>query len=225
MIEKYFSVNEEMKNKLQAYMKLVLEVNEVMNLTAIIDETEFIEKHFIDSLLPTKVIDFDGKKVLDVGSGAGFPGIPLAICYPNSTFVLLEPLNKRSAFLNSVVEKLNLKNVTVLCQRAEEILKVQRNSYDIVVSRAVSRLNILAEICTPYIKPNGYGIFYKGLKYEEELVEAEDAFKTLDCVVEKVQIENLPLSNQSRFNIIVKKVRENSEKFPRNYSQIKKKPL
>lgn len=219
------SFNEEMKSKLQKFMDLVLKENEVMNLTAITDYNEFIDKHFYDSLLPTEVIDFNNKKIIDVGSGAGFPGIPLAIVFPNSKVTLLEPMNKRCIFLQEVVDELELKNVVIICKRAEDIDSLLRESFDVVTARAVTNLRILVELTLPYLKNKGVLVAYKGIKYKEEINEANNALKVLNSRIEFIQNRKLPISNEDRFNIIIIKEKNIDKKFPREFSQIKKNPL
>jgi len=219
------SFNEEMQSKLQKFMDLVLKENEVMNLTAITDYNEFIDKHFYDSLLPTEVIDFNNKKIIDVGSGAGFPGIPLAIVFPNSKVTLLEPMNKRCIFLQEVVDELELKNVVIICKRAEDIDSLLRESFDVVTARAVTNLRILVELTLPYLKNKGVLVAYKGIKYKEEINEANNALKVLNSRIEFIQNRKLPISNEDRFNIIIIKEKNIDKKFPREFSQIKKNPL
>ncbi len=213
------------KEKFDLYKEIVLEENKKFNLTAITEDSAFNEKHFYDSLLPTEVVDFNYKKVLDIGSGAGFPGMPLAITYDNSDFTLLETTGKKCVFLRNTTEKLGLKNVNVLEKRAEDINQEERESFDIVVSRAVSDLQILLEISIPYLKVGGILIAYKGEKYKEEISRCTNAFNMLNCEVLDVQERKLPISNEKRFNIIIKKNKETDKKFPRNFSQIKKRPL
>jgi len=217
--------SEEMKSKLQKFMDLVLKENEVMNLTAITDHDEFIDKHFYDSLLPTEVVDFNNKNIIDIGSGAGFPGIPLAITFPNSKITLLDPMNKRCIFLKKVVTELDLKNVTVICKRAEDIDSLSRESYDIVTARAVTNLRVLLELTLPYLKDNGLLVAYKGIKYQDEINEANNALKTLNSKVKLIQNRKLPISKEDRFNIIIVKEKNIDKKFPRDFSQIKKNPL
>ena len=144
----------------ELYKKIVLEENEKMNLTAITEDSAFNEKHFYDSLLPTEVVNFNEKKVLDIGSGAGFPGIPLAITYENSSFTLLETTNKRCNFLRYTIGQLGLNNCNVLEKRAEDIANEEREQFDIVVSRAVSDLPILLELAIPYLKIDGILVAY-----------------------------------------------------------------
>jgi len=221
----YDFFSEDIKNKLHKYMELVLKENETINLTAIIDENSFIEKHFYDSLLPTETINFNNKKIVDIGSGAGFPGIPLAIVYPNSKITLIEPMMKRSLFLEKTIDELNLKNVKVYCKRAEDIDSNLRETYDIALARAVTSLPILLELCLPYLKNHGYFVAYKGTKYDEEIKNSKNALSLLNSKVYDIQARKLPISKEDRFNIIIVKEKTIDKKFPREFSQIKSKPL
>jgi 16S rRNA (guanine527-N7)-methyltransferase len=217
--------DDEMNKKLQAFMELVLKENEVMNLTAITDKNEFIEKHFYDSLLPSEVVNFNNKNIVDIGSGAGFPGIPLAIAFPKSKVTLIDPMQKRCIFLNNVVKELDLKNVTVICKRAEDLDNDLRESFDIVTARAVTNLRVLVELCVPYLKNKGVFVAYKGTKYQEEIDESSHALKMLNSKVTFIQNRKLPISKEDRFNIIITKEKNIDKKFPRDFSQIKKNPL
>lgn len=213
------------KGKFGTYKKIVLEANKTMNLTAIKDDASFDEKHFYDSLLPIECVNFENKKVLDIGSGAGFPGIPLSFMFENSSFTLLETTNKKCEFLRKVISEMNLKNCSILEKRAEDILDSERESFDIVVSRAVSDLPILLELALPYLKVGGILVAYKGGKYLDEIGRSKNALKTLSSKVIDVQKRKLPISNEDRFNIIIMKEKNTDKKFPRNFSQIKKRPL
>lgn len=222
---KYSQYTKEMNEKLDLYKKMVLEYNEKINLTGITEDNEFTEKHFYDSVIPTSTLDFNDKTIMDLGSGAGFPGIPLAILYPNSHFVLVDPMIKRCNFLKEVITKCNLKNVEVLETRIEELPDKFFDYFDIIVCRAVSKLNILLEIAMPYLKVSGLFVAYKGMKYKEEINESERALRILNSEIYDIQIRNLPISYDSRYNIIIKKLKEIDKKFPREFSQISKRPL
>lgn len=211
--------------KLQEYKRMVIETNEVLNLTAITDSFEFDVKHLYDSLLISDYFDYKFKNIMDLGSGAGFPGIPLAILLKDTNFYLVEPTKKRCDFLTRVKDALNLTNVTIINKRSEDLDINFRGYFDFIVTRAVSRLNILLEISLPFLKTNGYLICYKGIKYQEEINDSIIALKTLNSTIEEVKKETLPFLNEERFNIIIKKNKEIDKKYPRLYSIIKKRPL
>ena len=211
--------------KLQEYKRMVIETNEVLNLTAITDSFEFDVKHLYDSLLISDYFDYKFKNIMDLGSGAGFPGIPLAILLKDTNFYLVEPTKKRCDFLTKVKDALNLTNVTIINKRSEDLDINFRGYFDFIVTRAVSRLNILLEISLPFLKTNGYLICYKGIKYQEEINDSNIALKVLNSTIEEVKKETLPFLNEERFNIIIKKNKEIDKKYPRLYSIIKKRPL
>ena len=211
--------------KLQEYKRMVIETNEVLNLTAITDSFEFDVKHLYDSLLISDYFDYKFKNIMDLGSGAGFPGIPLAILLKDTNFFLVEPTKKRCDFLTKVKDALNLTNVTIINKRSEDLDINFRGYFDFIVTRAVSRLNILLEISLPFLKTNGYLICYKGIKYQEEINDSIIALKVLNSTIEEVKKETLPFLNEERFNIIIKKNKEIDKKYPRLYSIIKKRPL
>ena len=211
--------------KLQEYKRMVIETNEVLNLTAITDSFEFDVKHLYDSLLISDYFDYKFKNIMDLGSGAGFPGIPLAILLKDTNFYLVEPTKKRCDFLTRVKDALNLTNVTIINKRSEDLDVNFRGYFDFIVTRAVSRLNILLEISLPFLKTNGYLICYKGIKYQEEINDSNIALKILNSSIEEVKKETLPFLNEERFNIIIKKNKEIDKKYPRLYSIIKKRPL
>ena len=206
-------------------MELTLKANESFNLTANDTKESFMIKNIIDSLLIVKNLDLDGKNILDLGSGAGLPGIPLAIYYKNTNFTLLEPLTKRANFLKEIAQKLGLKNVKVVNERAEIFIKNARESYDFVTSRAVSRLNILLELSIPFLKVGGKLIAYKGINYQEEINESKNALDLLYSKIIAIEEENLVQINEKRYNIFIQKNQKTSQKYPREYRLIKKKAL
>lgn len=208
--------------QINKFIKLVLQENNKLNLTAVTNFEEFKKRHIEDSLFPSKVIDFNNKDIMDLGSGAGFPGIPLAIYFPESRFTLVEPLKKRCDFLNFVVNELDLTNVDIINKRAEELNKDFK--FDIIVTRAVSSLNILLELSIPYLKVNGLLIAYKGKMAEKEIQNSLRAFDELSCHIVDTQIER---NNDEiiRYNVFIKKDSETKNKYPRKFAQIKKKPL
>ena len=202
------------------YASLLTEWNEKFNLTAITDKEGIYLKHFYDSLLLKR--DFkENETICDVGSGAGFPGIPLKIAYPQLTVFLMEPTGKRCTFLNEVIKQLKLERIEVLNCRAEDY---KEQLFDYTTARAVSRLNILDELCLPLTKVNGHFIALKGLQGEEELKEAANGIKRLGGKV--ISSENITLPDGSeRVLIDIEKVKETPAGYPRRYALIKKKPL
>lgn len=225
--EKEINLNVSAENikKLYEYMMLLLEWNEKINLTAITDESEIIEKHFIDSLTILKYIK-DSDKVIDVGTGAGFPGIPLAInCGANIT--LLDSLNKRINFLQEVKEKLDLTNVQNIHGRAEEVgrQKEHREIYDVAVSRAVAPMNILVEYLLPFVKVGGVCICMKGPNASDEISNANNAINLLGGkLIDKVNIK-LNGGELDRNLIVIKKINNISGKYPRKPGMPAKQPL
>lgn len=219
-----FNLNENQFSLLKQYYELLKITNEHTNITRIIEEQDVYIKHFLDSFLPAKHVDFNNKMIMDVGSGGGFPGIPLAILYPESKFTLLEPIGKKVIFLNEVKNKLNLKNVEVIQGRAED-KKEFREHFDIVISRAVSYLNLLLELCTPLTKVEGLVIAMKGERANEEIKDSKNAIKVLSLEEPIIYEDELPCLEGKRFNLVFKKRQKTNLIYPRNYSQIKKKPL
>lgn len=213
-IEKYYN-----------YMDLLLEWNEKINLTAIIEPREIILKHFVDSLTIAKYIK-DDEKLIDVGTGAGFPGIPLSIVKENTDIVLLDSLNKRINFLQEVKENLKLKNITTIHGRAEEFgkNKKEREKYDIATSRAVAPLNILLEYLLPLVKVGGRAICMKGSNIEE-VENAKNALEILGGKIEKIEEITLPNSDIKRNIIIVEKVKNTPLKYPRKPGTPSKEPI
>ena len=212
--------------KFNRYMKLLLEWNEKVNLTAIVEPDEVKIKHFLDSLTVLKYIKNEDK-VIDIGTGAGFPGIPLKIMEPDTKITLLDSLNKRINFLNIVIEELGLKNIEAIHGRAEEFArnKLYREKYDVAVSRAVANLSTLTEYMLPFVKVGGRCICMKGANVKEELDKAKNAIQELGGKIDK--IDNFYLSNNDneRNIIIIKKVKETKSKYPRKAGVPSKEPL
>lgn len=206
----------------ETYLNHLVEINKVMNLTAITDPEEVYEKHFLDSALIAPYLKA-GDKLADVGSGAGFPGLPLAILRDDIQVTLIEPTAKRCQFLSDVIQKLGLTNVWVVNDRAEN-LPCTKEHYDVVTARAVAPLPVLLELCVPLVKVGGLMIAMKGQKALEELEEAKNAVKVLHLSLISSEPVTLP-SAGSRHNLVFKKDRTTEAVYPRPYNQIKKKPL
>ncbi|MBE6824484.1 MAG: 16S rRNA (guanine(527)-N(7))-methyltransferase RsmG [Ruminococcaceae bacterium] len=209
------------------YYELLVEWNEKMNLTALTDETDVALKHFCDSVLLLKYADIpENSSLIDVGTGAGFPSVPLKIMRPDMKLCLLDSLNKRLVFLKEVVKELNLQNVEIVHSRAEDGAKNPklREQFDFATSRAVAQLNVLTEYCLPYVKVGGSFLAMKGKYSEEEIANAKCAIKTLGGKTQKVSTYNLADSSE-RTIINVKKVANTDKKYPRTSAKIKAKPL
>ncbi|MCR5231711.1 MAG: 16S rRNA (guanine(527)-N(7))-methyltransferase RsmG [Acholeplasmatales bacterium] len=212
--------------KFEDYYKKLVEVNEVMNLTSITEHEEVYNKHFLDSLSLALYLDLSKEQtLLDVGSGAGFPSIPLAIVSNNIKVTIIDALNKRINFLNDLSKELNLDNVKALHIRAEEYAKEKRNSFDVVTARAVARLNVLTELCLPLVKVGGVFVAMKGSDSDIELEEAKNAINVLGGKLEKVINFELPDNAGSRTLIVIKKVSNTKDKYPRAFARIKERPL
>ena len=219
-------INDEQIKSFEKYMNLLLEWNEKINLTAITQPEEVKLKHFVDSLTVLKYIN-DDDKVIDIGTGAGFPGIPLKIMKGNTKITLLDSLNKRINFLNIVIETLNLRNIQAIHGRAEEIArnKLYREKYDVAVSRAVANLSTLSEYMLPFVKVGGKCICMKGANVNEEKEKAENAIKELGGEIERVDNFYLSDNDNERNIIIIRKVKETSSKYPRKAGMPSKEPL
>lgn len=212
-------------NQLKKYYELLIEYNNKINLTAIVNKEDVYLKHFYDSLTLFKAVDLNKIETMcDVGSGAGFPGIVIKILFPKIKITLIDSLNKRILFLKDVIKKLNLKEIEAIHQRAELFALSNREKYDLVTARAVAPLNVLSELCIPLVKKNGYFIAMKG-NNKEELNTSEDAIKKLGGSITKIINFILIFENSNRTLIKIKKVNLTSKKFPRKYSDIKKNPL
>lgn len=219
-------INEEQEEKFYKYMCMLLEWNEKINLTAIVEPKEIIIKHFIDSAILLTKQKIEGK-CIDIGTGAGFPGIPIKILKDELEVTLVDSLNKRVVFLNEVINKLNLKNITAIHSRAEELgqNKVYREQYDIVLSRAVARINILAEYTVPFAKINGKVIFMKSQEIKEELNEGKMAIKKLGGKIERQDEFIIPKTDIKRTLIIIEKEKNTLNKYPRKAGIVKKQPI
>ena len=198
------NISEKQLNDLDTYYKMLIEYNAHTNLTRITEEKEVYLKHFYDSLTLVKAINLNDQTLLDIGSGAGFPGLVLKILFPNLKVTLLDSLNKRITFLNAVIEKLDLKNVTAVHGRAEEYAKDNKEKFDIVTSRAVANLNTLSELSIPFVKLGGYFIAMKA-DAKEELKNAENAIKTLGGVIKETVVFERPIENATRTLIKIEK--------------------
>lgn len=220
--------NDETIEKFKVYKELLKEWNEKINLTAITDDNEIDIKHFLDSItvLKTGYIK-SGQKIIDVGTGGGFPGVPIKIMEEGTDVVLLDSLNKRINFLNEVISNLGLKNIKAIHGRAEDfgLNSEYREKFDVVVSRAVASLNILSEYCLPFVKVGGHFIALKGPEIKNEMEESKKALKILGAeIVDKIDI-TLPSSDITHILLVMRKVQKTPTKYPRKAGMPKKNPL
>ena len=216
------SLPEQTQDTLRAFGEAVIEQNKVMNLTAITEPTQVAKLHLLDSLSLLSLEDLKGKKVIDVGCGAGFPGVPVKIACPEMQLTLLDSLGKRMQWLETVLPTLGVEAECVTA-RAEEAVCDRRESYDYATSRAVARLNILLELTAPYVKVGGKVLAMKGTAAQEELAEAKNAISRLGLKVEKV--EQFPMDGTAHTVIVLKKVAHTPPQYPRRYAKIKQNPL
>ena len=228
LAELEITLNEKQIEQFLTYYELLVEWNTVMNLTAITEYEEVITKHFLDSVASVKVCDYSKPmKILDLGTGAGFPGIPLKIAFPEQEIVLLDSLNKRVKFLNTVIETLGLTGIRAIHGRAEDYAKQKehREKYDFCVSRAVANLSTLSEYCIPFVKEGGSFISYKSGKIDEELAQAENAVKILGGKVQDVVKFPLMDTDMDRSFVVIKKMKPTAKKYPRKAGLPAKEPL
>lgn len=221
-------LNEIQLQQFERYYELLVEWNKVMNLTAITEYEEVYEKHFLDSLAIVKVEDINNvESIIDIGTGAGFPGIPLKIAFPHLKVVLLDSLNKRINFLNTVIEELGLENVETLHGRAEDYAKKAeyREQADLCVSRAVANLSTLSEYCLPYVKVDGKFIPYKSGEITTEADEAKKAVGILGGNVKKILKFHLPDSDITRSFVVIEKKKATPKKYPRKAGLPSREPL
>ena len=227
-------LSDEMKRQFSKYYEMLVEWNKVMNLTGITEYEEVYEKHFLDSICIVKAFSEKNiflsdttKKVIDIGTGAGFPGIPLKIVFPDMDITLLDSLNKRINFLNAVIEELGLSGIDTIHGRAEDYAKNQqhREKYDLCVSRAVANLSTLSEYCVPFLKRGGYFISYKSGEVDEELKDAKKALSLLGGKSEKVVKFKITETDIGRSFVIINKIKSTPGKYPRKAGLPSKEPL
>ena len=215
-------IPEAAQDKLVAFGKAVVEQNKVMNLTAITEPEKVAKLHLLDSLTVLTQQNLSGKKVIDVGCGAGFPGVPLKIACPDMALTLLDSLGKRMTWLSQVLPTLGV-DAKVVTARAEEYVETCRESYDIATSRAVARLPILLELTAPYVKVGGFVLAMKGTAAMEELAQSKNAIKKLGLSL--VKVADFPMDDTSHTIVVLKKVAPTPKQYPRRYSKIKQSPL
>ena len=222
------TLSSEQREQFDKYYELLVEWNKVMNLTGITEYDEVNLKHFIDSLSIVRVIDMNSvKRMVDVGTGAGFPGIPLKIAFPDTEILLLDSLNKRVKFLNEVISQLGLKKITAVHGRAEELAKNKsyREGFDLCVSRAVANLSTLCEYCLPFVGITGYFCSYKSADSDKEIKNSENAVKILGGEIKSVDKFNLPGTDMGRAIVNVEKIKNTPKKYPRKAGLPAKEPL
>lgn len=217
-------ISKEQLDKLEQYYQIVIEKNKVMNLTGITEKKDFYLKHFYDSLTINKIIDIYSQNICDLGSGAGFPGLVLAICFPKTKITLIESNGKKCYFLNLVKEKLKLNNVIVINERSEDYAQKNREKFDIVTARAVAPLKHLLEYGIPLLKVNGNFIAMKA-NVENEEQNIENYLNKLSIQEKKRIIFNLPVENSLRTIIMYTKTKKTDKKYPRRYNEILKKEI
>ena len=218
-------LNEQQIELFSKYLALMTEWNQKIDLTALKTDEEIIEKHFYDSLLVSFGLKLTNQALIDIGSGAGLPGIPLQIAFPNLHVTLLEPTQKRCLFLEEVRKELALGNLEVINGRAEDIVTSKREFYDVAIARAVAPLNILSEISLPLVKNGGLFVAMKGPSAEEEMALSKRALTTLFSSLEKIQHCTLFSKGDIRNNLFIRKNKPTPRKYPRMYAEINKNPL
>lgn len=227
-LKEYADLGKKQLNQFSQYYSLLVFYNKQFNLTAIRNQDEILVKHFIDSIIYSKMATLKkGDKILDLGTGAGFPGIPFSILYPEKKVFLVDSLTKKVNFLNTVIEKLNLKNTTVLHARGECLGrdKNYRESFQIVLARSVAYLSILSEYLLPLVEVGKYCIVTKKVPYEEEIEKSKKAIKLLGGKIDAIKIYMLPICNNERAIIYIRKLQETPSIYPRRAGMQKKKPL
>lgn len=211
--------------QLKDFSARMVETNKVMNLTGITEPEDIATRHLLDSASLLSAADFHGKKVVDVGCGAGFPGMPLHILCPECELTLLDSLNKRIKFLQSCIDGMGLEKIEAVHARAEEFAVQHRESYDIAVSRAVAQLNVLAELSLPLVKTGGYFIAMKGKDSDEELAQAQNAIAKLGGTIERIVDYTIPHTDITHRLVVMKKVKNTPKSYPRPFRKISAQPL
>lgn len=222
------NLNDKQLDQFEKFYHFLIEKNKVMNLTAITEEDEVIEKHFMDSLTCNRVVDMHAiHSMIDIGTGAGFPGIPLKIVYPDISVILLDSLNKRVKFLNEVIDNLELTKIKAIHGRAEDIARLPeyRAQFDLAVSRAVANLNTLSEYCIPFVKVNGFFVSYKAGKGLEEIETSDTCMKALGSKIVQVDEFQLFDDDSQRVLIKIKKCKGTPKQYPRKAGVPSKNPL
>ena len=217
------NLSDEICNQLCDFGRAMVKQNEVMNLTGITEDAPVAKLHLLDSLTVLSCADLEGKSIIDVGCGAGFPGVPVAIASPNAKVTLLDSLAKRMNWLEAAVPALGVQNAEFITARAEEAVVTRRESYDYATSRAVARLNILLELTAPYVKVGGAVLAMKGSAAKEELEEAKSAISKLGLKLEEVR--EFPIDGAMHAVIVLRKVSATPAKYPRRFAKIKQNPL
>jgi 16S rRNA (guanine527-N7)-methyltransferase len=226
--EKGIDLSDKQLSQFERYFQLLVEWNEKMNLTAITEKEEVYLKHFFDSVTASFYFNFNQDiTVCDVGAGAGFPAIPLKICFPEIKLTVVDSLNKRIGFLEHVVKELGLENVSMYHDRAETFAHRPefRQQFDLVMARAVARLSVLSELCLPLVKKGGHFLGMKGANLPEEVKDGEKAVKLLGGKIKDVHSFLLPIEESERNIVIIEKVKETPKKFPRKPGTPNKSPI
>ncbi len=225
--ENGLELTEMQARQFEKFYEMMIETNKSMNLTAITEENEVIEKHFIDSVSCSKIMDMSRvRNIIDIGTGAGFPGIPLKIMYPEIDFVLVDSLNKRIKFIQNVVDELGLKKIQAVHGRAEDLARKPeyRAGFDLCVSRAVANLSTLSEYCIPFVRVNGYFVSYKAQKGHEEITQSANCMKILGSKIDEIKEFELGEDNK-RVLIKIKKCKGTAKAYPRKAGIPSKNPL
>ena len=220
-------ISDKQMDLFERYYKLLVSWNEKINLTAVTEKDDVFIKHFADSVALIRYADLSGKRILDIGTGAGFPGVPISIMCPGCSIVLADSLNKRIRFLDELVEDLELDDIITVHGRAEDLAfdKRFREGFDVVVSRAVANMSVLSEYCLPFVKPGGVFVSYKGASVDEELSDAKNAISVLCGTVDRVEKYSIPFTEYDRSLCFINKVACTDNKYPRKAGTPSKDPL